>query len=1242
MSLRGLLPLLDALPAYARLRDALAAPVPSSAEGTAVEGPSAGLPLRLSAPDAARGLLLAGLLGGSDRRASPNGGPGPKEPVPRDPQGTWVQGAALVVTARPEEAQRLVDELATYLGSQEGEEETDQGVRVLLFPESEALPFERLEVDEGVVQGRLRVLAGLAAGAGLALHPEQDGHDQTGIDASNGKGQGRALVQGKALVVASVAALLQRTLAHATFLEACHTLRVGQRVETEELLRRWLAMGYAIDSAVEVPGTVSRRGGILDIYPPHQASPARIELVGDRIESIRLFDPATQRSQDQVDSIQIVPAQEMLPLLAGPGSPRRRDALDLASMGGPEGDGRGRAMALELEALESGAHVDGGAFYTGFFNSGSLLDYLSPESVLVLVEPQQIEQVAAELEEQEASLRGAKEARGELPAGFPSPRWPWKRVWEEMEGRARRVHLEWLGSTGQGQEVGLGAAPTYWGRLEEFAAGVGRLAQEGRRVVLLSHHGQRLAELLRDHDVGAGTLPDLDGPPAPGSVSLVGGWLPEGFSLSLPDGDLVLLTDREIFGQSKRRRPVRRRSARREAFFSDLRPGTYVVHIDHGIGLFVGTRRIAGEQGEKEYLTLEYAEGDRLYVPPEHLDRLSPYVAPREEAPNVTRLGTQEWTRAKARAGKAAREMAQELLSLYAARRVLQGHAFAPDTVWQQEMEDGFPHVETPDQLEAIQDVKAGMEDPHPLDRLICGDVGYGKTEIALRAAFKAVQDGKQVAFLCPTTILAQQHYATFTERLSPFPVRVEVLSRFRTEAEQQAVVEGLRAGSVDIVIGTHRLVQKDVSFRDLGLLIIDDEQRFGVVHKERFKQLRRELDVLTLTATPIPRTLYMALSGVRDMSTIETPPESRQPVRTFVSEYSDDLVREAVLREMDRGGQVFFVHNRIRNIAEWAAKVQALVPAARVVVGHGRMDEGDLAAVMAEFVEGRADVLVCTTIIESGLDLPNANTIIVHSPELLGLAQMYQLRGRVGRGAHMAYAYFLVPRGKRITESAEKRLRAILAHQELGAGFRIAMKDLEIRGAGNLLGSQQSGHIHAVGFELYVRLLEEAVEDLKAEEGGAPRPSAPPQVNLSLPLEASIPSEYVEDLPMRLGLYQRLARVPDHEAVEELRRELRDRFGEPPEEVASLLYGVGVKLLAGAAGVESVATEGDHIALRLRESLGGAGPALQRQLGPGARVGDRLIRVELGAEWRQRLVAILEGVAAFRERVLALVESHA
>ena len=628
-------------------------------------------------------------------------------------------------------------------------------------------------------------------------------------------------------------------------------------------------------------------------------------------------------------------------------------------------------------------------------------------------------------------------------------------------------------------------APGFWGRLDAFAQDAKERARAGERVVVLSHHAERLQEVLRGYDVGAALPNDIRSAPLPGSITLAATPLQEGMRLELETGALTVFTDMEVFGHAKRRRTLRRHTARREAFLTELVPGAYVVHIDHGIARFAGVRLVAGEHGEREYLTLEYAEGDKLYVPSEHLDRLSPYVAPGDDAPTLTRLGSQEWTRAKERAQRAAREMAGELVALYAARQVLPGHAFSPDTIWQHEMEDAFPYAETRDQLEAIDAVKESMEAPHPMDHLVCGDVGYGKTEIAVRAAFKAVQDGLQVAVLCPTTILAQQHYATFADRLSPYPVRIEVLSRFRTHQEQVAIIQRLRDGEVDIVIGTHRVLQKDVHFSKLGLVVVDDEQRFGVVHKEWFKQLRREVDVLTLTATPIPRTLSMALAGVRDMTTVHTPPQERQPVRTFVCDYSESVVQEALLRELDRGGQVFFLHNRIRTIHEWADRIQKLAPQAKVAVGHGRMDEEELASVMNDFMEGRTDVLVCTTIIEAGLDLPNANTILVHRPEMLGLAQMYQLRGRVGRGARHAYAYFLITPGVPMTEAAQKRLKAMLAYQELGAGFRIAMKDLEIRGAGNILGPEQSGHVHAIGFDLYTRLLEEAVAGPAGRAGG-------------------------------------------------------------------------------------------------------------------------------------------------------------
>lgn len=1138
-------------------------------------------PLRLTAPDAARGWVLAGLS--------------------RD-----LRRPLLIVTAKPEDADRLSDELTAILGAGLGE--GPEGPAALRLPESEALPYERLAEDEAVAHERLGVLSALL---------------------EHGRG-GDGLV-----LVSSVAALSQRTLRPDQFQDTTHTLTVGQRVQTGPLLARWAAMGYVMEPTVEAPGAASRRGGILDVYPPSASAPVRIELFGDVIEDIRAFDPETQRSAAPVAAITITPA------LDHPVDPEALEAIEALLDSNSIDDDPLARMREDVERMGSGQSIGEAAFYAGFLCDGSPLDYLPSGTVVAVLEPDRVAQEAAELERQAASLLAAKVARRELPADWRSPWWLWDAVTERIESHHTRLHLDWMTPSAAGGPGGLQAvpAPSFWGRLETFAKDVIERARAGERVVVLSHHAERLQEVLRGYDVGAALVTDLRHPPAPGSVTLMAVSLQEGMRLDLDAGALTVFTDAEVFGHAKRRRTLRKHAARREAFLTELVPGAYVVHVDHGVARFAGVRRVAMEHGEREYLTLEYAEGDRLYVPSEHLDRVTPYIAPGDDSPTLTRLGSQEWSRAKERAQRAAREMAGELVALYAARQVLPGHAFSPDTLWQHEMEDAFPYAETQDQLEAIDAVKASMEAPHPMDHLVCGDVGYGKTEIAVRAAFKAVQDGRQVAVLCPTTVLAQQHYATFADRLSPYPVRIEVLSRFRTHQEQASTIEGLRTGAVDIVIGTHRVLSRDVSFSKLGLVVVDDEQRFGVVHKEWFKKLRREIDVLTLTATPIPRTLSMALAGVRDMTTVHTPPQERQPVRTFACEYSDSVVQEALLREIDRGGQVFFLHNRIRTIHEWAAHIQKLAPQAKVAVGHGRMDEDELAAVMNDFMEGRTDVLVSTTIIEAGLDLPNANTILVHRPEMLGLAQMYQLRGRVGRGARHAYAYFLITPGVAMTEAAQKRLKAMLAYQELGAGFRIAMKDLEIRGAGNILGAEQSGHVHAVGFDLYTRLLEEAVTELRAEQSGQPlKPRADlAQVSVDLPLEAYIPEDYIADLPSRLGAYGRLARAADTEEAVIIGEELRDRFGPPPEPVRNLVYAVRVKALARAAGIESVGREGGAIALRLRHSVGGAQPLLQRELGPHARVGDALVRVPLKDAWTEALTWTLERLAAFRERVLEL-----
>jgi transcription-repair coupling factor (superfamily II helicase) len=632
-------------------------------------------------------------------------------------------------------------------------------------------------------------------------------------------------------------------------------------------------------------------------------------------------------------------------------------------------------------------------------------------------------------------------------------------------------------------------------------------------------------------------------------------------------------------------------------------------------------------------LELHYAEGDRLFVPIDQLHRVSRYVGPGEHVPTLTRLGSPEWARTKERVRRAVADLAQELLALYAAREVLSGHAFPPDSPWQLELEASFPYVETPDQLLAIRQVKQDMEQPRPMDRLVCGDVGYGKTEVAIRAAFKAVLDGTQVAILVPTTVLAQQHFQTFSERLAAFPLRVEMLSRFRSDGEQRRVLADLEDGAVDIVIGTHRLIQKDVQFKNLGLAIIDEEQRFGVGHKERLKRMRREVDVLTLSATPIPRTLYMSLSGIRDMSTMDTPPEERLPIKTYVAEFDERLIREAILRELDRGGQVYFVHNRVQSIDSVARRLREIVPEAEIGVGHGQMAEHELEQVMLDFVRGRVDVLACTTIIESGLDIPNVNTIIINQADKLGLAQLYQLRGRVGRGAHLAYAYLLYDRKGRLTETAQRRLQAIFEATELGAGFQIALRDLEIRGAGNLLGAEQSGHMAAVGFELYCQMLAEAVEGLRAMKEGLPPPPprAGPEVVIDLPLSAHLPDSYVPDLNLRLALYQRMAQMESVEQVEELAQELRDRFQAPPPLARNLLYVVRLRVLAMQAGVESIASEDAQIVVRLKEGRLLPAEALRGRLPEGAHVGRTQLRLErrrLGPAWPQALQRVLEELA--------------
>ncbi len=1087
----------------------------------------------------------------------------------------------LVVTAQPESSKKLYEQLLTWCNYPE----------VRLFPEPDALPYERIASDTSTEMERIQALSALA-------------NSEPTTDAP--------------LVIASAPAIMQKLTPHSEFTSTSHTIKMGMDIEPFHLISRWETMGYRMENIVEVPGTISHRGGIIDIYPSTSDLPTRLEFFGNTVESIRLFDPATQRSLKTLSSVAIVPATESLTLLLS-NKLELEPVLSSIDLSGCSTAVK-QQFKQELAMLLNKQRPHNMQFYAPLFNTDSILDYLPQDALLVFDEPQNIKLAMEDLDAKAMELRTEKLAGGELPHNFPVPYLTWDKLEPGMRKRQCLMLTAWgITDSEQPYQLNFAPAPNYTGQLPMFINKVKQLLNQKRRLIIISHQASRLSELLDEENIVAHPLTKIEQMPSPGSLTLVQGSLAEGWVMN---NNAYLFTDAEIFGFIKQRRLIKRRPVPHHKFLTEITPGDYVVHVEHGIAKFAGVTTMSTNGKEKEYLVLQYAASDRLYVPTDQIARVNRYIGAGEQPPVLSRLGTQEWTRTKQRVKESVEDIAQELLALYAAREVVPGFAFSRDTVWQQELEASFPYVETPDQLEVQNQIKEDMAKSKPMDRLVCGDVGYGKTEVAIRAAFKAVMDNKQVAVLVPTTVLAQQHFSTFSQRLDAFPIRIEVLSRFKTPKEQKVALDGLADGGVDICIGTHRLLQKDVVFKDLGLIIIDEEQRFGVAHKEHLKKMRQEVDVLTLSATPIPRTLHMSLVGVRDMSTIETPPEERLPIKTYVTEYDDRLIHEAILRELERNGQVFFVHNRVQSIAYIANKLQSLVPEAKVAIAHGQMPEAELETVMADFTQGKSDVLVCTTIIESGLDMPNVNTLIVNRADKFGLTQLYQLRGRIGRGANLAYAYFLYDKGKHLTPTAEKRLRIIFEATELGAGFGIAMKDLEIRGAGNLLGVKQSGYISAVGFSLYCRLLADAVEGQKTKQGGitVTRPPRLPLPTIDLPLPAYIPEEYVSDLNTRLSLYQSLAKLEGVKQVEALAQEFSDRFGTPPMEVENLLYALRIKILASKAGIESVSTEDRQIVLRLLDGLQFDKEKLEPILGDGIKVGISQIRLNpkrLGSEWQ-------------------------
>jgi len=1036
----------------------------------------------------------------------------------------------LLITNRSDRALALYEELQFWLGA-EG---------VYYFPEPNPLFYERSGWGAGTRRDRLQVLTMLAR----TLLPGTPDPEKPPV------------------IVAPVRAIMTRTLPRREFLKYTRTLRVGQQVTPEVLTRAWVDTGYAYANIVVEGGQFSRRGGILDVWAPGEYQPVRIEFFGDEIDTMRSFDPATQRTVANLETFTITPAREILLV----GAEKLGISLkDLAEFHLPQ-----------VHPL-----------------SGSLMDFLPDEALIALDGQEFIVAAVMDIEEESLSRREDAVQSGEIPPDFPPPFFTWTEIDDRM---GTRSVIE-LGYTGAPDLPPLAAhfqpGPRFAGKLRDFMDYLKSLDSQEQDWVIVSRQSPRLRNLWQEGQIYRGAFAEKQLDTCFIEGTLAGGWIlcEESCQDNAPNGgQLHLLTDSEIFGWSRPqpRRRYRPTAEAPESGYADLEPGDWVVHVDHGIGKYAGLVQRTQEGVRQEFLCIEYADQDQLFVPIHHADRLTRYVGADGHVPVISRLGGGTWNTTKQKVREAVQEIAGDLLELYAQRQVAEGYAFSSDTPWQEELEASFSYIETEDQLQALSEIKEDMEEPQPMDRLLCGDVGYGKTEVTLRAAFKAVMDGKQVAVLVPTTVLAQQHYDTFRSRLATFPVEVEMLSRFRTQQQQNRIIKDLRNGKVDIVIGTHRLLSDDVSFKDLGLVVIDEEQRFGVAHKEHLKQLRTSVDVLTLTATPIPRTLYMALTGVRDISTINSPPEERLPIVTHIGPYDPKLVRQAIVRELERGGQVFFVHNRVQTINAMRVHLEKLVPEARIGIAHGQMDEKGLAAMMHRFNDGEVDVLLCTSIIESGLDIPNANTLIVDRADTFGLAQLYQLRGRVGRGAQRAYSYLFRHRVKSPTPEGQERMEVLAENTQLGSGYAIAMRDLEMRGAGELLGTRQSGYIASVGFHLYTRLLAQAVRQFRLATGihGPDEISIlddsltiPTSVNL--PLSIGIPDSYIADQALRLKLYRRLADINDENALASIEMEFVDRFGPLPEQVQNLIFQIKIKLMAAFAGLASVSFEGRQILLR-------------------------------------------------------------
>lgn len=1004
----------------------------------------------------------------------------------------------------------------------------------------------------------------------------------------------------KKIIVTSIEVLSPRYTPIELFKEYTTTLKVGKQIDIIELSEKLVQCGYERMDMVDGKGQFSIRGGILDVFPTISMYPYRIELFDDEIDSIRTFNIESQRSIDKVKKIEIFPAKEVI--LKSQDISRGYDAIegDFQKFISLKENKKNKALSdkikstikRNLEGLREMCSFETIESYIPYFfeNTSTFFDYIGDSYVIV----DDVQRCSGKLESVYTEFEYSYSAflqRGDILPGQGDLLIPKERLMDTLE-LGKVFTIEAIAKTSnilkpRGINNFSQITPSsYHGQLDLLIEDIKNKKQNGYKTLILSGtrpRGERLVDTLRDREVEAHYSDSVDNIDF-GEVVVTFGNLLKGYEY--PEFKVCVISDQEVFGKAKRKiskRKSKQKGASKIKSFAELKPGDYVVHTNHGIGVYKGIKQIEVQGKKRDYLDITYDKGDQLYVPVDQLDLVQKYIGSEGKAPKVNKLGGSEWTKAKAKAKKSINEIAGDLVKLYASRAALRGYKFSKDTPWQRQFEDEFPFQETPDQLTSLEEIKKDMESDRPMDRLICGDVGYGKTEVALRAAFKSVMDGKQVAFLVPTTILAEQHYTNMKKRFSDFPIKIDMISRFRTTAQQKSTLKSVKEGNVDILIGTHRLVSKDIEFKDLGLLIIDEEQRFGVAQKEKIKSLKKDIDVVTLSATPIPRTLHMSLTGVRDISVIETPPEERYPIQTYVVEYNDQLMKDAILRELNRKGQVYFVYNRVEDIKNMASYLQKLVPEANVGIAHGQMSERELEDIMMRFMDNEINILVCTTIIETGIDIQNVNTIIIYDSDRMGLSQLYQLRGRVGRSDRIAYAYFTYRKDKILTEVAEKRLKALKDFTELGSGFKIAMRDLEIRGAGNMMGSAQHGHMATIGYDLYCRMLEDTIKLIKGDIE-----KEPIETVMDVKVDAYIPDNYIDDEIQKIQVYKKIAAIDSFDDLMDIKEELEDRFSTIPDPVYNLMNIAYIRSMAKDFGIEEIREKGQEVVFQFdsRESF--------------------------------------------------------